>query len=187
MKLPARQIQQQIVYTGFIAQDVEKAAKELHYDFSGVDAAKNDKDLYGLRYSEFVVPLVKAVQELSKANDAKDAALETQQKINANLQKQIDELKAMIVSKAISNVNNNFHRYLLLHWNKAFLIPSINQQLLIIPYQRNIHQQKLLLVDKTGKVLKEVNISGNGKAVLKVDASTLSSGAYSIHSLLMEN
>jgi hypothetical protein len=66
--LSARKIKEQVVYTGFIAQDVEKAAKELSYDFSGVDAAKNKKDLYGLRYAEFVVPLVKAVQELSEKN-----------------------------------------------------------------------------------------------------------------------
>src|SRR4029079_10630886 len=68
---------EKVVYTGFVAQDVEKAAKSLNYDFSGVDAAKNDKDLYGLRYAEFVVPLVKAVQELSKMNDNKDAAIDS--------------------------------------------------------------------------------------------------------------
>ncbi|MCI4442198.1 MAG: tail fiber domain-containing protein, partial [Lentimicrobium sp.] len=49
--------------TGFVAQEVEQAAKELGFDFSGVDAPKSDADYYGLRYSEFVVPLVKAVQE----------------------------------------------------------------------------------------------------------------------------
>jgi carbonic anhydrase/acetyltransferase-like protein (isoleucine patch superfamily) len=87
--LAARQAKQQIVYTGFIAQDVEKAAKELNYDFSGVDAPKNEKDLYALRYAEFVVPLVKAVQELSKLNDEKDARID-------DLQKQINELKAMV-------------------------------------------------------------------------------------------
>src|SRR6185295_6991322 len=79
LDMTARNAKQQIVYTGFIAQDVEKAAKEIGYDFNGVDAAKNDKDLYGLRYAEFVVPLVKAVQELSEKNDEKDkkvAALE---------------------------------------------------------------------------------------------------------------
>jgi trimeric autotransporter adhesin len=65
----ARRQKEQMVYSGFIAQDVEKAARELGYDFSGVDAAKNDKDLYGLRYADFVVPLVKAVQELSKQHD----------------------------------------------------------------------------------------------------------------------
>lgn len=52
-----------ITYTGFLAQEVEKAAKAAGFDFSGVDAPKNDHDLYGLRYAEFVVPLVKAVQE----------------------------------------------------------------------------------------------------------------------------
>ena len=57
---------EQIVYTGFIAQEVEEAAKQVNFNFSGVDAAKNDKDLYGLRYAEFVVPLVKAVQEQNK-------------------------------------------------------------------------------------------------------------------------
>jgi hypothetical protein len=34
-----------------------KAAKNLDYNFSGVDAPKNENDLYGLRYDEFVVPL----------------------------------------------------------------------------------------------------------------------------------
>src|SRR4029079_10043451 len=90
-EINARNEKQQKVYTGFVAQDVEKAAKDLNYDFSGVDAAKNDKSMYGLRYSEFVVPLVKAVQELSKQNDE-------QQKINNDLQKQIHELKNMIAN-----------------------------------------------------------------------------------------
>ncbi len=52
--------------TGFIAQEVEKIAQEIGYNFSGVDEPKNENDLYGLRYAEFVVPLVKAVQELNE-------------------------------------------------------------------------------------------------------------------------
>jgi hypothetical protein len=64
-------------FTGFSAQQVEKAAKQIGYDFSGVDAPKNDKDMYALRYSDFVVPLVKAVQELSKINDDKSAAIDS--------------------------------------------------------------------------------------------------------------
>lgn len=62
-ELPADNTYEKIRYSGFIAQEVEKSAKEIGYDFSGVDPPKNDKDLYGLRYAEFVVPLVKAVQE----------------------------------------------------------------------------------------------------------------------------
>ncbi len=66
---------EKILYSGFIAQDVEKAARETGYDFSGVDKPRNENSLYGLRYAEFVVPLVKAVQEQ---------------------QRQIDELKRII-------------------------------------------------------------------------------------------
>ncbi len=54
-------------YTGFIAQEVEATALELGFDFSGVDAPENtETGMYGIRYAEFVVPLVKAVQELEE-------------------------------------------------------------------------------------------------------------------------
>ncbi|PZR29203.1 MAG: hypothetical protein DI535_04090 [Citrobacter freundii] len=70
---------EQITYTGFIAQEVEAAAKELGFDFSGVDTPKNENDTYGLRYAAFVVPLVKAVQE--------------EQQLIQKQQQQIDALK----------------------------------------------------------------------------------------------
>jgi hypothetical protein len=54
---------EKMVFTGFVAQEVEAAAKETGYDFSGVDKPKNATDFYGLRYAEFVVPLAKAMQE----------------------------------------------------------------------------------------------------------------------------
>jgi len=64
------------VQSGFIAQDVEAAAQSIGYEFSGIDAPKNENDLYGIRYAEFVVPLVKAVQELSEENKALRARIE---------------------------------------------------------------------------------------------------------------
>ena len=70
-------------FSGFIAQEVEKAAELLGYEFSGVDAPKNENDIYGLRYSEFVVPLVKSVQELNEELQSKSqkiAELEQQNK-----------------------------------------------------------------------------------------------------------
>lgn len=68
------------IQSGFLAQDVERAANELGYDFSGVDKPDNEKDTYGLRYAAFVVPLVKAVQEL-------------EEKVNI-LSKKVSELEA---------------------------------------------------------------------------------------------
>lgn len=58
---------EKMVQTGFVAQEVERIANEIGFDFSGVDGPKNENDMYGLRYAEFVVPLVKAVQELNTA------------------------------------------------------------------------------------------------------------------------
>jgi len=66
-------------HTGFIAQEVERSATELGFTFSGVDKPQQPDGLYGLRYAEFVVPLVKAVQE-------------QQQQIN-HLQAEIELLK----------------------------------------------------------------------------------------------
>lgn len=69
-----------IRFSGFVAQDVEKAASASGYDFSGVDKPKNENDYYGLRYSDFVVPLVKAVQELNKKVETLNMVIEDLQK-----------------------------------------------------------------------------------------------------------
>lgn len=72
----------EVLQTGFIAQEVETAAKEIGYDFSGIDKPKNENDYYGLRYAEFVVPLTKAIQE--------------QQQIIESLKNEIEVLKSKI-------------------------------------------------------------------------------------------
>jgi hypothetical protein len=68
--------------SGFVAQEVAEAATSAGYDFNGVHVPVNDEDNYSIAYSQFVVPLVKAVQE--------------QQIIIENQQKQIDELKGIV-------------------------------------------------------------------------------------------
>ena len=51
---------------GLIAQDVEQALKELGQNFSGL-ITDDDKDkTLNLSYSDFVLPLINAVQELYK-------------------------------------------------------------------------------------------------------------------------
>lgn len=59
----ARSKKETLTQTGFIAQEVEEAAKACNYEFSGVIKPENKKSQYTLSYAEFVVPLVKAVQE----------------------------------------------------------------------------------------------------------------------------
>jgi hypothetical protein len=72
--------------TGFIAQEVEQAAKETGYDFDGVQHPKSDGDHYTIGYATFVVPLVKAVQE-------QQAQIEQQQQLIEQLRKEVEALK----------------------------------------------------------------------------------------------
>jgi trimeric autotransporter adhesin len=60
---PGKYDVEKIKFSGFLAQEVEKAAKESDYDFDAVHKPQNEHDLYSLSYAEFVVPLVKAMQE----------------------------------------------------------------------------------------------------------------------------
>ena len=71
-----------ILQSGFLAQEVEQAAKSVNYNFSGLHVPENSKQLYSLSYSEFVVPLVKAMQE--------------QQKMIEDMRKEIEVLKQKV-------------------------------------------------------------------------------------------
>jgi hypothetical protein len=74
------------IQSGFIAQDVEKAAQEVGYDFNGVVKPQNENEHYALRYAEFVVPLVKAVQE-------QQLMIEELKKQNEELLKRLEKLE----------------------------------------------------------------------------------------------
>ncbi|NQX98732.1 MAG: tail fiber domain-containing protein, partial [Flavobacteriales bacterium] len=90
LRLPeAEQLKAAETQTGFIAQEVEKAAQELGFEFHGVDAPKNKESHYGLRYAEFVVPLVKATQE-------QQTAIELLKEQNELLKKELAEIKALL-------------------------------------------------------------------------------------------
>ncbi len=92
----ARKAKESITYTGFIAQEVEKAAEELHFNFSGVDKPENDKKAYGLRYAEFVVPIVQAIQEQQEIIEAQQNIIEQQKSdIAAIRQQQQSDMAAM--------------------------------------------------------------------------------------------
>jgi hypothetical protein len=78
--------------SGFIAQEVEAAVRKSGFAFSGIDAPSNDQTPYGLRYGQFVVPLVKAVQE-------QNALLRTQEDRIKALETQLAELQRLIQNR----------------------------------------------------------------------------------------
>jgi hypothetical protein len=183
-----------IIYNGFIAQDVEKAAQSINYNFSGVDKPQNKDGLYGLRYSDFVVPLVKAVQELSKSNDAKDQKLDAQQKQIDAQQQQINELtgklnqfEAILTQCCARNTSvastTSTQNIVLSGGDAAALeqnVPNPFNNTTVINYTlpKQFTSALIIITDKSGNALKQLKLESPGKGMVHVDESTIAAGAY---------
>jgi hypothetical protein len=81
---------------GFVAQEVEKAAKDDHFIFNGLYTPQNDDDNYALDYGRFVVPLVKAVQELDSRDKNQEPRIAALEEDNKNLKSEIETLKSQV-------------------------------------------------------------------------------------------
>ena len=73
-------------FIGFLAQDVEQAAKDSGFEFPGIDVPTNDTEVYSLRYVDFIMPLVKGMQE-------QQAIIDKLTSINEDLIKRIEALE----------------------------------------------------------------------------------------------
>ncbi|HYK44483.1 MAG TPA: tail fiber domain-containing protein [Parafilimonas sp.] len=183
--------------SGFIAQEVAEAVKKSGYDFNGVHAPENPTDNWSLSYEKLVVPLVKAVQELSKSNDdlilkmsqfenLKIENAEQGKKLN-DLQKQIDELRAMMTTNHASAGGNlstvNSQQSSSLSQN----VPNPFNHTTTINY--NLPQQyssaKIIVIDELGKTIQNINLSGHGKGNVNF-SSRLTAGASYQYSLYVD-
>lgn len=164
----SREAKSKITYTGFVAQEVEKAAREIGYDFSGVDAPKSEQDFYGLRYGDFVVPLVMAFQELSR----KTKELENE---NVEIKKRINKLELMISSASLNTIKS-LPGSLQLDQN----IPNPFARTTTINYSvpSGIQKAEILISDYSGKLLRTIPVSNAGKGTIEIDASIFINGTY---------
>jgi hypothetical protein len=157
-----------------VAQEVEEAAKKLDYDFSGVDAPKNEEDVYGIRYSAFVVPLVKSVQEQQKQ-------IEEQHNEIKELKTEVEELKGMVksllASKGVGLNNSN------IRVSSAYLLanaPNPFNASTVIRYHipDNASSAKLVITNMKGQVMKTTMLNGKGDGQVTLDAGTIAAGSY---------
>lgn len=92
----ARTLKSQKTDFGFIAQEVSNTLKELKMEFQGVNEPTTPNGLYKISYASFVVPLVKAVQELDSENsllEKKNQELKTELE---NIKKRIEAIEKKI-------------------------------------------------------------------------------------------
>lgn len=85
-------------HDGFIAQDVEKAMKDLGIEFSGLK--KDTEGMYSLAYSDFVMPLVNAVKELKSESEYQQKLIDELTKKNEVLEVLIKRVTALEELKA---------------------------------------------------------------------------------------
>ena len=86
---------EKIPFSGFIAQEVEAAAHKANYDFSGID--RNGRIL-GLRYAEFVVPLVKGMQEQQQQIEELNLKIRQFENLKMEMKKEIAGLRQLVLS-----------------------------------------------------------------------------------------
>lgn len=96
---------EKLIFSGFVAQEVEKAANEANYDFSGVDKPRNQNGFYGLRYGDFVVPLVKTMQEQQQMIEELKKQNEELSNLNADQKRKYEELLIRVERLASSSKN----------------------------------------------------------------------------------
>lgn len=75
------------------------SANEVGYSFSGVDKPHDDNGLWGLRYAEFVVPLVKAVQEQQTQIQAHQTEITHLRESNLDLETRIQKLEQIVAQQ----------------------------------------------------------------------------------------
>jgi hypothetical protein len=192
---------EKIRFSGFLAQDVEALANEIGYNFSGVDAPKNDKDVYGLRYAEFVVPLVKAVQEQQEMIEEKDEEIEAIQEENELKNQEMAALKERLdkMEELLSRFDSNLEQCCLDHeqgnadhsnggstglGDDAAQLeqnqPNPFSENTTIKYYlpNSTERATMAIADMNGVVLKTFTLAGKGYGQVLIGGGSLPSGTY---------
>jgi hypothetical protein len=168
--------------TGFIAQEVDSIADIVGYDFSGVYKPEDETStLWGLRYSDFVVPMVKAIQE--QQAQIEELKNEIRQCCSAPSNKMEEETSNTIKNDNATLVDLKYTDGVVLYQN----IPNpFGEETTINFYlPQTVKAAKMVFYDNMGKMIKEVILSQKGNASIIVKSSELASGVYS-YSLVVD-
>jgi trimeric autotransporter adhesin len=169
--------------SGFIAQEVEAAAKKCSYNFDGVHVPESDVDTYGLSYAEFVVPLVKAVQQMDKNNG------EQKQEI-AQLKQQLQEQKQLITelqqkngsATGIGAVSSDLPGFSM---GQNEPNPFTHETVIKYTLPQSITSAYMAVYDLTGKQITTLPLDQKGSSSITITSQKLAAGIY-IYSIVAD-
>lgn len=161
---------------GFVAQDVEKAMIETGFQFNGVHVPENEQDHYTIRYAEFVVPLVKAVQELS-------ALVESQQK-------QIRDLSQLVKGSSVKDELQEVENNELINGEGVTLFqnnpnPFDQSTAIKMELPEYVKQVDLRIYNLEGKQIDHRPITDRGQVSISIIGKSLDAGMY-IYALIVD-
>ena len=176
--LNTREITTKVIrQSGFIAQEVEKAAFDCGYDFSGLIKPSNANDNYALSYGTFVVPLVQAVKE-------QQLLIEAGQKANQTLELKLKEQNLQInnLMKGTSNlvninkVGNESTGFSM----DAQPNPFKNETTIhyFLPEHISIENAYLIICTLSGKQVAKYAVQESEKGSLRINLASVAPGIY---------
>lgn len=154
--------------SGFLAQEVEDAVKKSGYNFSGLHVPENDNDNYSLSYAQFVVPLVKGMQEQQQM-------IEDQKQMIAILQQQVSDLQ-----NAQTNATTGLDQQLgsTVSMDQNVPNPFTNETVVNFNLPQQINTAYLVVYDLSGKQLKKFQLDQRGASSITITSDNLAAGMY---------
>jgi hypothetical protein len=171
-------------HIGFLAQDVEQAARELGFEFSGLITPEGENDHYGLRYAEFVVPLVKGMQEQQEDLKQKTQDIRRLEAENQVLQNRLTELESLV--QQLLDQESEEEAPVILNQ-----VPSLEQNE-PNPFQGTTRVgyflpaealakggfAQLVITSVDGKELQRISLSQKGKGQVDLQTGNFAAGTY---------
>lgn len=162
--------------TGFVAQEVAQLLDENGYVFSGVERPKHDQDHYSISYAQFVVPLVKGMQE--------------QQQIIRELREELEALKSVIYGtestqpvKSTGGLKTSLPEGFLLSQNTPNPFDQTTTITAMLPV--HVNEARIVIYDMQGIELQRYPLYQRGKTSVEIKGGSLPSGMY-LYALLAD-
>ena len=165
--------------TGFIAQEVEQAAEKSGFNFSGLHKPVDENDNYSINYGQFVVPLVKGMQEQQQV-------IEEQQQQIRNLMKRIEALETkgsdkIVVGTGIEQLNSM--QGFRMDQNEPN--PFTHETVVRYNLPQQINNAYMAVYDLSGKQITSLPITQKGQALVTITSEKLAAGIY-IYSIVAD-